>query len=261
MPDPNDPKAREGRPLPRNFLPLLQCTAGALAGQQWPIRRTQVFLGRKVTSPDDLAINDSGVSGVHARLDIVQKNIYISDMKSTNGTFVNGVKVYRQSVSPSDRLRLGKSLEFMLVMPGEIQGLETPKFDEVALEPVEPEDENEMTMQVERLGQADEEDVKPSVPVFLGILEGKKKRTHRVQRTSVLIGSSSRCDVVLEDPTVSRKHCQIEVLPEGEIRLKDLASANGTALNNNLVSVEMLRNGDVIQVGDCWIKVMTTADA
>ena len=63
------------------------------------------------------------------------------------------------------------------------------------------------------------------------------------------IGRSRSCDVVLEDPNVSRRHA--EVRPRGgSWVLTDLGSTNGSRINGRrLTAPEVLRPGDEIDVG------------
>src|SRR5689334_24406437 len=46
-----------------------------------------------------------------------------------------------------------------------------------------------------------------------------------------VLGRDPGCDVVLDDPSVSRRHAALESDTNGAIRLRDLASANGTFLD------------------------------
>jgi hypothetical protein len=63
------------------------------------------------------------------------------------------------------------------------------------------------------------------------------------------IGRSRRCDVVLQDPNVSREHAEIR--PRGgSWVLSDLGSTNGTALNGRRIDrPEVIRPGDEIELG------------
>ena len=63
-----------------------------------------------------------------------------------------------------------------------------------------------------------------------------------------VIGRSSGCDIVVDDPNVSRRHAEIRRMGEG-YSLVDLGSTNGTEVNGQRVGETSLMNGDVIGVG------------
>jgi FHA domain/DUF1707 SHOCT-like domain len=64
------------------------------------------------------------------------------------------------------------------------------------------------------------------------------------------IGRDSRCDLTIEDMTVSRIHARLEQTPGGWL-LKDLSSTNGTRVNGWKVRGPVgVRPGDVVRFGD-----------
>jgi hypothetical protein len=67
-----------------------------------------------------------------------------------------------------------------------------------------------------------------------------------VKETTV-VGRSAKCDLVLEAPEVSRRHCRIVRLP-GEVLVEDLGSAQGTCVNGSRVTRSRLRNGDRLEI-------------
>jgi hypothetical protein len=73
-------------------------------------------------------------------------------------------------------------------------------------------------------------------------------RDVQLDRDVVVIGRSSGCDIVLDDPNVSRRHAEVRRLGEG-FSLVDLGSTNGTEVNGQRVGETSLMNGDVIGVG------------
>jgi serine phosphatase RsbU (regulator of sigma subunit) len=66
---------------------------------------------------------------------------------------------------------------------------------------------------------------------------------------TVVLGRGRRADIVVDDPSASRRHAQIE-LHGREWHLNDLDSANGTHLNGRPISRPTpIRSGDLIGIG------------
>ncbi len=101
-----------------------------------------------------------------------------------------------------------------------------------------------------------------SVPALEVIATGPDggKVTAPLGMDPVMVGSSAECDIVLEDPHVSRKHCEFSVGERG-IRLRDLGSKNGTHAAGMQVSDALLLPGTVVQVGGFRLAVRVTGPA
>ncbi len=65
---------------------------------------------------------------------------------------------------------------------------------------------------------------------------------------SSVIGRRDDCDLRVPLVGVSRRHCEL-VVDSGGATVKDLASSNGTYVNGQRVSEQMLEAGDVLGVG------------
>ena len=81
--------------------------------------------------------------------------------------------------------------------------------------------------------------------------DGEPEKTFRilpgVPRT---IGRSTGADFILDAALVSRVHCQLVALGDGELELRDLDSTNGTYVNGaRLEKPARLSPGDKVQVG------------
>ena len=70
----------------------------------------------------------------------------------------------------------------------------------------------------------------------------------------LLVGRGSGCDVVLSDPTVSRRHARL-ILRDGRWVLQDLGSTNGSHLNGRRVGRCQLRPGDELYLGQARLRV------
>ena len=71
----------------------------------------------------------------------------------------------------------------------------------------------------------------------------------------MVIGRSLDCDLILEEPILSRHHCRLERSAEGGWAVVDLGSRNGTFLNAKRVKDRQpLREGDIVTVGRAHIR-------
>jgi FHA domain len=64
----------------------------------------------------------------------------------------------------------------------------------------------------------------------------------------LLIGRHYACDIVLADPSVSRRHARV-IFRDGGWIIQDLASTNGTAVNGAIVGRCALQPGDHVVLG------------
>lgn len=79
----------------------------------------------------------------------------------------------------------------------------------------------------------------------------------RIEEGSVLLGRSGECDIVLEDPLVSRMHARI-FCDEGGVSAEDLHSSNGMYLNGLRIPHRTpLSEGDRLLLGTCEISVFS----
>lgn len=75
----------------------------------------------------------------------------------------------------------------------------------------------------------------------------------RINNAITTIGKSDSNDIMLSDPTVSRRHAQI-VFNGSDFEIHDLNSANGTTVNGGYIESANLKNADVIQFGEAIVK-------
>lgn len=82
-----------GTKLSAKARPSLQLLviSGADKGKKFDITADLVRIGRDATN--DISLSDTKVSSTHAKLSIEKDEIWIEDLKSTNGTMVNGKKI------------------------------------------------------------------------------------------------------------------------------------------------------------------------
>ena len=96
----------------RDLRPALVFLTGDLMAVPIPLERAEVILGRALES--DVRINDTKISRRHASVSVVfdeetkRTNYFITDLDSTNGTFLNGRKIQTgEIVQNGDKIAVG----------------------------------------------------------------------------------------------------------------------------------------------------------
>ena len=79
--------------------------------------------------------------------------------------------------------------------------------------------------------------------------EGGATVTHELAESLITIGRAPDNLLPLEDPSVSGRHAQLELVGEDYL-LKDLDSTNGTRVNGVRVDTQLLQDGDEISFGN-----------
>ena len=74
-------------------------------GQMVPLSEQEYLVGRH--RDNQIVIHDLGVSGFHARIFRGPDGYIIEDLKSRNGVWLNGTRVFQAVLKQGDKLRLG----------------------------------------------------------------------------------------------------------------------------------------------------------
>jgi len=87
----------------------LRFISGKYQGGEYPLGEMgELVIGR--SSDLDMVLIEDMVSRKHAKITLAPGQITISDLGSTNGTFVNGEKVKRSRLKEGDRILIGTSI-------------------------------------------------------------------------------------------------------------------------------------------------------
>jgi two-component system, cell cycle response regulator len=93
---------------------------------------------------------------------------------------------------------------------------------------------------------------------FVVIAGASAGEMYRLDRAAV-IGRSNDAQIQIDDQGVSRRHARVDVT-DGQVRIFDLGSANGTIVNGERISARALCDGDKIQLGSTTILKFTYHD-
>ena len=100
-------------PLPAHRRYSLAVILGANSGQIYQLAKPRVILGRGAGC--DIQLPDSEVSRRHAMLEIRGEEATISDLGSTNGTYVEGVRIESTSIASHQEFSLGTTTLMFIV--------------------------------------------------------------------------------------------------------------------------------------------------
>jgi len=93
-----------GRSASLRDRPYFIVLAGSNLGKTFKIDGDTI-LGR--SSDAQIRLQDEGISRRHARVFVEEKDLWIEDLKSANGTLINGVRIDRQKLQDGDKIRVG----------------------------------------------------------------------------------------------------------------------------------------------------------
>ncbi|MDC8785636.1 FHA domain-containing protein [Roseateles koreensis] len=84
------------------------------------ITKDKTTLGRRPYN--DIVIDNLAVSGEHAVLQMVGADVFIEDLNSTNGTYINGKAIKKQLLANNDIVEIGKyKIKFLLEDNGDYE--------------------------------------------------------------------------------------------------------------------------------------------
>ncbi len=95
--------------------------------QEYPFLKDNVTIGRN--EDNTIVIDNLAVSGYHARIDKAGDDFVITDLQSTNGTFVNDKMVYSHKLSHGDNVIIGKHIILFVGADQETGELKEGKMD------------------------------------------------------------------------------------------------------------------------------------
>lgn len=205
----------------------------------------------------DIVLNDDHVSRRHAELTVERGIVWLRDLASANGTFVNGSRVVGGCrLYHGDELRFD-TRTFQLVGRGadltpvlrQGQDASGQAAAVITARPAAPTDTTELAAVEPYPALAPAPLPAAETGAFLlGASEPVAGLTFRTPMGRTVIGRGDDCDVVIRDRTVSTRHAELTVRAEG-VTITNLMSTNGVRVNGDEVHTARLGDGDVLRFG------------
>jgi len=208
---------------------------------------------------------------------------YITDMKSTNGTWLNEEKLLADTpviFTPGDTVRLG-DYWMQLVQKPEPTAEELAAADEFITDagieadaptpppaPPKPDthlfDDEIVTQHVEATPREKPRHTPPYLTAeqmgfdrLIFYSESAPTLTAKLDTDHLSIGRAKNRDVVLEGIEISRRHARVERLEDGAFYITDLESTNGIWVENERMPVNtpiLLYPEQIVRIGGYWME-------
>jgi len=174
-----------------------------------------------------IGIDNPLISKTHLQIEYDGVNIFVKDLGSINGSFMNGHKLkanVKHLFTNSDTIRISKK-----------EGVCSIRLSEQPGNPLNNQNFNSSSHK--------------GIPAVNSKAASQGLAALLNSKDNVIIGRSNECDIVVNDAGVSRKHLKVYKF-RGEYYVEDLGSTNGTFVNQHRIrSKTKLQLSDTIYVG------------
>lgn len=215
------------------------------------IVKDDIIIGR---SQGDITLRDNKVSNPHAKILIQKNSLEIEDLKSTNGTLVNGQKIEKVTIKIGDVITLGKT---KLAIHSVLQ---VPKLkEEIKKDSWQDEVDRALALAL-KLGESLAIPKKTQFgyfhpPVVLEFIEGIQAGQEMAFGFGPRLVGGHCSDSLLYDADAPPIAFELGCLRDGgcEIRVRH----EGVLINGNKIQKHRLTPGDQIAVGSTLIRFKT----
>jgi adenylate cyclase len=218
-------------------------------GPPIPLLQPRLVVGRHDSC--DVPLRIITVSSRHCELELRDGYWFVRDLKSSNGTRVNGAPCTEQWVLPGDVLALA-GFRFKVIYdppagrsPPQCLGQEHGTKATPA-----------PAGRIEKLAAT-------AAPSSGGSLLGELLPCGGgdpipLRKPKLVVGRRPECDVAIPVGVVSGQHCELE-FKEGHWHVRDLNSRHGTRVNGVVVQSKELMPGNVLWIANLRYKIAYTA--
>ncbi len=218
----------------------------------------------------DITLGDDQASREHCRFEREGGKWFVVDLGSSNGTLVAGERISRHELSDGTAILIGQtSLTF--VDPGATALTSEPEpAAELVLEPeAEPAPRSEPApaelepeAEAGAAAVAPEPEPKPAAECDLSLRANGGPcdgQTFKISKPVTSIGRSSKCDIMLDEKSVSGRHAEF-IVEDGRARIVDKNSRNGVHVNGVHVDERAVDPGDEIRIGSTTFLLLQADD-
>jgi pSer/pThr/pTyr-binding forkhead associated (FHA) protein len=212
--------------------------------KEYPFLEDSVTVGRN--EDNTIAIENLAVSGYHARIDKTGSDFILTDLQSTNGTFVNDKKVVSHKLSHGDNVIIGKHvILFVGTEKGKVQDeIDAQKMDMDKTMMLDTAKQKEL---LSKQKEADKTAVAPEKMGVISFIDGSDMGDIELTKKLTKIGKASTSEIKLTGMFMPATAATISKRPTGYT----LSPTGGKLKINgeNIKDSVQLKDFDTIELG------------
>jgi len=225
-------------------MPVLILTFKKQIIRKFPFVTDTITIGRR--PENEITIDNLAVSGHHARIDKTGSDFILTDLQSTNGTFVNSKKVVTHTLKHGDNVTIGKHV--ILFLESEKERAETPKVPSNDEKTIILDASKKQELQAKR-GAAPQAEAKGEKIGVLSSLDDSGLGEIELIKKLTRMGKSENCEIRLGGMFMGSTAATISKRPVGY----SITFAGGMAklrINGKVVTESvLLKEFDTIELG------------
>ncbi len=211
--------------------------------KDYPFTKENMTIGR--ADENDIVIDNLAVSGYHARIDKAGDTYILTDLQSTNGTFVNDKKIVSYRLRHKDKVSIGKHLLFFALSKSEQAKASEGELDETMV--LDTARQKELLAKQAEKKRIDVTGAKQKFGV-VSFIDGSDQDEIQLTKKLTKIGKAETAEIRLGGlfmattaATISRKPNGYAITATGGTRVK---------VNNQVIGESQILNDfDTIEIG------------
>lgn len=219
--------------------PVLVVTLNTKELERKILDQELIAIGRDMDN--DIVINNLAVSRFHAIVQVKDSKVFVKDMASANGTFVNGQRVEEYELKNGDLILIGKYI-LRLETQSNANKPETTSAKEMDDGTVIFDSQTRDKF-IEKLHSEKEQ----KYPLLI-IDDGKEIP---IKNNYITIGKRQDADININGWFINDHHAIIQKQDDGNFKIVNMGSfIKPTKVNGKVIKEKLLQKGDVIQIGN-----------
>jgi len=207
--------------------------------KEYPFDKESMAIGRN--EANDIVIDNLAVSSLHARIDKAGETYIITDLQSTNGTFVNNKQITAHKLQHKDKIVIGKHLLFFALSREEQAKVKKADIDKTMI--------LDTSKQKELLARNADKDVKKERIGVINFIDGSGEGEIQLIKKLTKIGKADTSEIRLGGLFMPATAATISRRPNG-YAITATGGRTKVKVNDQVIKESyFLKDFDTIEIG------------